>query len=288
MAGRSESNINIEFASIKPDSTAFYNVPERRYYGPKIKIQNPQIRKTDNRKFVRLKSALNYLLITSEKQSVYCKKQKRTFPFKINFITLTLSEKQKHSDHYIRNKMLDPFLKWLIYQGATGYVWKAERQKNGNIHFHITTNQFIHYMEIRDKWNHIQWKNGYLEHYFQNYHSLDPNSTDVKSVKDDNKAVRYMFKYILKKEEGKEPIEGHNYGYSRNLTKIKLVFPTMCNDFDEVYAYLNGLKTDFKEFDYVSVMYHKLINLKQCPAVLSSQIKSQTSRENLFTRSKSK
>jgi hypothetical protein len=45
------------------------------------------------------------------------------------------------------------------------YVWKAESQDNGNIHFHIVTNIFIDHKIIREAWNRIIEKFGYIEAY---------------------------------------------------------------------------------------------------------------------------
>src|SRR5438552_841266 len=94
----------------------------------------------------KLRAALNWMMLFSEKKFVYNKEQKKGYHFKLNFITLTLSDIQFHPDRFIKRKMLDPFLKWLVrVHNCKNYVWKAETQDNGNIHFHITTNKFIHW-----------------------------------------------------------------------------------------------------------------------------------------------
>ena len=56
----------------------------------------------------------------------------------MKFITLTLSDVQAHTDDSIKEHMLQPFLYWLQRYYNCSYVWKAETQINGNIHFHIT------------------------------------------------------------------------------------------------------------------------------------------------------
>lgn len=262
----------VEWASIRPDMTTFYNKASSPCKSKGNRLNVVVKKRQDNRKFKRLKDALNYLFITSLNQTVWCNKLKKRFNFKINFITLTLSEKQKHTDQEIKKLLLEPFLKWIIYKGASGYVWKAERQNNGNIHFHITTNQYIYYMDIRNKWNTLQFKHGYLKKRLQCDGDLNPNSTDVKAVVNEKKAVKYMFKYVLKKESGKEPIEGHNYGYSRNFARVSVQFESMAKEFDSIYSYINSLKPKRMQFDYVTVLYHELINLKNCPALLRDSI----------------
>ncbi|MBA7716867.1 hypothetical protein ES703_125949 [subsurface metagenome] len=90
--------------------------------------------------------------------------KKRTF--KLNFITLDLSSDQVHTDQVIKRELLHQFLvemrkKW----HATLYLWKAEKQKNGRIHFHIITDKFIPWNELRNVWNRIQQKLGYVTAY---------------------------------------------------------------------------------------------------------------------------
>jgi hypothetical protein len=309
-----------EFISIKPDFTAAYNRPLNPITScnPKIKPLTPP--RKDNRQLKRLITALNYLIITSPCDYVWCKKLKRHFNFKLNFITLTLSDVQKHSDSDIYKKLLDPFLQWLSYEGAKGYVWKAEVQNNGNLHYHITTNLFIHYLHIRDKWNYLQWKAGYLDNYEKIHGDNDANSTDVVSVKNELKAKKYMSKYLIKSDshkkkynettkkkefiisdscelnnhyyqqknywqihctdgtvrEMKRKVEGHKFGYSRNLTKIKIIYDSQSEEYKDCIDYITTLKPIKKHFDFVSVTYHDLIDLSKCPETLKNTILQQT------------
>ncbi len=86
--------------------------------------------------------------------------------FKLNFITLDLSSDQVHTDQVIKRELLHQFLlemrkKWHV----SLYLWKAEKQKNGRIHFHIITDKFIPWNELRNVWNRIQQKLGYVTCY---------------------------------------------------------------------------------------------------------------------------
>lgn len=131
------------------------------------------------------------------------KAKKKGFYFKLNFITLTLTKPQQHPDTYIVHHMLIPFLKYLRRShNVINYIWKAEIQperllKRGErcIHFHITTNKFIHWKKVRNKWNELQLAHGYREE------NTDPNSTDIHSVINEKQAVHYMSKYITKEPE---------------------------------------------------------------------------------------
>jgi hypothetical protein len=182
----------------------------------------------------KLKKAVNYLLTTSSDKFNYTKLNYKELKFKIAFITLTLSAVQIHSDNYIKRNMLNQFLvelkqKWNV----TEYVWKAERQLNGNIHFHILVNRFIPWYELRGTWNRIQQKEGYLSRYrveqekwhskgFRLRESLEknwsrenqikaykiglktnwsnPNSTDIHSVQFINNVGSYVCKYMSKND----------------------------------------------------------------------------------------
>lgn len=149
----------------------------------------------------RATTAMQWLIHESKNQKVYDVVSKKYISFKINFITLTLSATQQHADKFILHRMLRPFLKWMGRKGAQLYIWKAETQDNGNLHFHITTNHFIHWKSIRNKWNNLQARTGYLKKFFDKYGHHDPNSTDVHAVRNDKQIIGYMSKYITKADK---------------------------------------------------------------------------------------
>src|SRR5689334_3591424 len=144
----------------------------------------------------RIMTAMNWMMMFSDRKFVYSASKKRGFWFKINFITLTLSSNQKHDDKYIVEHMLQPFLKWLRRKhNVINYIWKAEiqperlfKRNERCIHFHITTNKFVPWSQIRNKWNELQLAHGYREP------DTDPNSTDVHSCRNEKEIVYYMGK----------------------------------------------------------------------------------------------
>lgn len=127
-----------------------------------------------------------------------------------------------HDDKYIVNHMLQPFLKWIKRKGNELYVWRAETQANGNIHFHITTNRYLHWESIRNKWNDIQRNNGYIKAYMDKGGDNNPNSTDVKGVKDARRMAAYMVKYMSKKTEGRRAVTCKVWSCSSKLEKHKI------------------------------------------------------------------
>jgi hypothetical protein len=151
---------------------------------------------------------------------------------KISFVTLTLSAYQLHSDSYIKRFMIGQFCIELSnrYPGLL-YIWRAEKQNNGNIHFHFMLNKFIQWQVIRKIWNRIQKKEGYLSRYqakfskmwFEEYCTnitnfkidklpqyriaynkgvasgwCDPNSIDVVNIKSIKNIYAYISKYMCK------------------------------------------------------------------------------------------
>jgi hypothetical protein len=81
------------------------------------------------------------------------------------------------------------------------YIWKAELQQNGQIHYHITTNIFIRFDLIRKRWNYLQQKAGLLDSYYEKHGHYNPNSTDVHKVYNDDNIEAYLEKYISKQQE---------------------------------------------------------------------------------------
>lgn len=117
----------------------------------------------------KIENAVDWLLFLADDKQTLNRKKGKLFKFKSAFITLTLSSKQIHSDNEIKSQLLNQFLiearkRWKI----NNYVWRAESQYNGNIHFHILVDKFIPWFEIRSTWNRIQNKLGYVDRYHKN------------------------------------------------------------------------------------------------------------------------
>lgn len=88
-----------------------------------------------------------------------------TLPY-FTFVTLTLSDKQKHTDNEIKRELLSRFIDECTRKKMfKNYFWRAEKQGNGNIHFHLLIDSSIHYMTLRKVWNYHQSKLGYTDSY---------------------------------------------------------------------------------------------------------------------------
>lgn len=236
----------VEYISIKPDGVCLYNqrlgskskyVNVSEYINNSVVINKPPDFKRPDQKMSRravgrMKLAIQWLLYLSRTKRQYSRDLKKWIPFRINFITLTLCSKQMHTDNEIKKQLLHQFL--VEMKTATGmkeYIWRAEKQKNGNIHFHILTNVWVDHSALRARWNRIQNKLGYVDRYaeeqqreiknftdyynkylgYSDYMTLarrynenlrtgwrSPNSTDVHSIKRIKNIEAYLCKYMCK------------------------------------------------------------------------------------------
>jgi hypothetical protein len=226
----------------------------------------------------RIRTALQWMILFAQTKSVYSKSTGKTFKFRINFITLTLSAKQVHPDQYILHKMLFPFIKWLERNHeVTAYVWRAEvqpeRLKNRGercIHFHITLDKFIHWRSIRNKWNQLQLAHGYREV------ADDPNSTDVHSVKDTNAILGYMSKYFSKKVPDEAcKVECKVYGMSRNLSLMNCTIkeeehPDSMTTIEE---FITIHTTNRKQIDYATIFKNNITMTAEYPMQIGLQLR---------------
>lgn len=237
----------VEHCSFTPSKAVIYNklytyspdmgVLPFRGIGSNLPGSNKQQGKISNKSARRLKDKINWLVFKSKNKKVKYPNGTISENFRISFITLTLPARQVHTDLEIK-RVFNNFLTTLRKRyNMTDYVWKAELQKNQNIHFHLTTNIFIHHATIRTLWNNAIDRLGYINTYrshfskmtFEEYKTLrlenakksnsnikeediikayndgsknkwsNPNSTDVKTVFNVKNLAAYLAKYLSKK-----------------------------------------------------------------------------------------
>lgn len=205
----------------------------------------------------------------------------KPFRWLINFCTLTLSAPQgSMSDRDVKKLMFEPWLRIMRKTfGLRSYVWRAERQFNGNIHFHVTTDTWLDLVDIRTNWNNQQDKFHFIDEYRKSNSTPWPNSTDVHSTQKISNLASYMVKYMGKdpeqhlkeinskaKKQGKplinpgihpwrsvpgqpkwnDPIKGRVWDCSRNLkTKEKVSYSFKPATFE----YIRELKKHYPSVD---------------------------------------
>jgi hypothetical protein len=199
----------------------------------------------------KIKTALDYLLLMASPQTGFIPKSGKKFTFRIAFVTFDLPSQQVHDDNVIKKILWNSMLIELTkFHNVKNYVWRAEKQKNGNIHFHLIIDKFIKYDELRKRWNRICNKLGYVDRYRENqikFHNghfklrkellghwseenqrkayifgiksnwSSPNSTDIHSIKYVSNLKAYVTKYMTKNEQKKtnEPDSTENYSHQK-------------------------------------------------------------------------
>lgn len=145
----------------------------------------------------RIRNAVNLLIECSKRKYLYVKGREKPYQYKVGFMTLTLPEKQKHSDHHIHYKIFKPFIRILREKyDLAEYLWKAETQDNNNLHYHLTLNVFIHWKDINREWNQLLKKEGYK------FSTVDSEraSTDIHATKSIKNIAGYLCSYVGKKD----------------------------------------------------------------------------------------
>jgi len=169
----------------------------------------------------KLRFCVNLLVAQAKLKEAWHPTQNRHFKFRINFITLTLPAAQGAlHDKTLKKACLDPWLTIMRrHFKLRSYVWRAERQFNGNLHFHITSDSWLPLEDIRSNWNHQLSKFHFINEFRRSNPSAWPNSTDVHSVQGIRNLAAYMVKYMSK--SGKETLAHHN------ASRKKAGLPTM-------------------------------------------------------------
>lgn len=201
----------------------------------------------------KVSKAIEYLLFMARSKTLPDTYHGKCFKFKLSFITLTLPSSQIHTDNEIKASCLNQFLieartRWAV----KNYIWRSEKQRNGSLHFHILTDKFVPWSELRDVWNRISNKLGYVDRYrdqMRAFHTgginirtdllakwaykaqirayntgkandwASPNSTDVHSLHKIKNIKDYICKYIAKNEQT-EGLTGRLWGCNEKLSHI--------------------------------------------------------------------
>lgn len=149
----------------------------------------------------RMKKAVENLFAIAVPKSIYNPTRKTTLKFITNFITLTLPSAQGNiSDKEIHSVI---FIPWLNYAKRSmhlvNYVWKCERQQNGNIHYHLLSDCFIDMNRLQRSWNWHCNKLGLVDVFKAKHGHDNPPSTQIKAAQNSEDVARYIRKYLGKK-----------------------------------------------------------------------------------------
>jgi len=181
----------------------------------------------------RLRKCVDLLIQISPERIIFNPVIDDYMPFSVNFITLTVPSPQLIDATWSHKFLLEPFLRKLRSKyGLKHYVWKCEIQERGQIHYHLTTNCFIVWSDIRNEWNNIVSSAGLMKDFIIKNKHANPNSTDVHAVHKIKNLASYICKYVCK-SVGKFPIKGKVWDASRSLKDNKL-FSTFPSNKDQI------------------------------------------------------
>lgn len=256
----------------------------------------------------KLFDSVNSMFCLSQPRQIKMKNNKILPNFRLAFVTLTLPAGQMHPDTFIKSECLNHFLVELRkFYNVKNYVWKAELQKNENIHFHLITDQYLDYQALRRRWNRILSKHGYISAYSErfskmsltDYHNLrnksdkcdfhisakayaagqkskwsNPNTVDVRKVRDKKDLAIYLAKYISKPIEETEPDAelterqinfGRSWSRSYSLAQLKYINKFTLDEISNIYKYLRSVPDKVKRYadEWCEVFYFNVSELAQ-------------------------
>lgn len=174
----------------------------------------------------KVRTILTTWLTAVKEHDAFKMKESKVKQRRLTFATLTISESQKHDDNFIKRNMLNKFLINVKRKfNVKYYFWRAEKQKNGNIHFHLILDTYISNVKLQAEWNEIQKKAGYLDKFFKKNNRHNAPSTDIRQVADLDKSIDYVMKYVSKNPDDlkneKLKVNGRIWGCSDELRKLK-------------------------------------------------------------------
>ena len=265
--------------SLGPNTISFYQVPIPDQFNPKKRNVQQKFDLSETNNFDSLSNAsirklVNYINWFCE-QAKFKSLQKDGFRkgifYKLGFLTLDLPFQQHHDDVTIKHDLLNQFIveiknKWFV----KNYIWRAEKQNNGNIHFHIIIDRFVDYSWIRNTWNRICDKLDYVQLFAA---SQQKKFEFGFTYSDDD------YNYLKKKLKGKKEY----FKYSQSDLD-KFIIDTLH------HRYLDGKKTGWQNPNSTDIHSIKKIRnvgsylAKYCAKKETKQIIVTDSQGNLTTK----
>lgn len=196
--------------SLHQEEQAKVNFEKKEYNGYMSRATKSYITKILDNWFLTVRH-FNIHLATPAKQA-----QK-----KMVFFTLTLPSAQVHTDNEIKRIALNRFIITCQRKGfIEEWFWRAEKQKNGNIHFHFLTDKYFDKKQLQSIWNDCLDKLGYIDRFEEKYKHRNPPTTQIQVVPSGQNIIDYVIKYVGK-NEGTDKVLGRIWGMSDKLRNLK-------------------------------------------------------------------
>lgn len=190
----------------------------------------------------RMRKAITILIQSTPYQWIFNPISGKQVHHHLSFITLTITESAEvRCAKWSHKHLLEPMLRVLRNRyGMKSYIWKCELQKNGTIHYHITSDLFIQHDSLRMEWNKICQRLGLLDRFKAKYGHVNPNSTDIHSVQKVRNMESYMVKYITKELDKGQSLCAKVWDCSKNIKKADYF---KCHLDTPTHEYIRELQT---------------------------------------------
>jgi hypothetical protein len=272
----------VEMLSIKPNYCVSYMVNLDRVYRnnsfklPPAKNEQAPTNEISEKSKRRLLTALDWMLLISKEKKVSSIKKKGKFKYKLAMVTLTLPSAQMHDDNFIKKNMLGLFLDWLRKEhNCQLYIWKAEKQENLNIHFHIIINKYIRHEEINKKWNSICNRHDYINQYRTNMVNHHRNGFNPETDSKDKRTITQKYESYVKgvRENWSNPTSTTDIHSLKKVKNARAYLGKYVSKNPDETKYLKDFCEKFKKFYDVDEIHP--INMEQIKKEVKEKYKIQ-------------
>lgn len=226
--------ITLPYIQVRHNSLILYSLPVDNYSHRRSAFTQPTYQgKVTSGSAKRIRKACDLLIQLSPLVWIKNPITGRQVSHTLSFITLTIPEQdQKYEANEGHKYLLEPFIRRMREKhGMTTYIWKAEFQQNGMLHYHITTRAWILHSDIKETWNNLLHKNHLLDYHYQKYGNHTPPSTQIKKVYKNKKLESYLQKEISKVQNDKTT-DGKIWDCSLNLKQARSFTTIMESSFN--------------------------------------------------------
>ena len=227
----------------------------------------------------------------------------------ITFVTLTISQDQKHTDKILVKTLVD-FIDHLKKVKNTlienkidtktellkleNYVWRAETTERGNIHFHLLFDTYVNHITLKRVWNNYLSKLGYeggensanihnlrnikdVGSYVTKYLTKEPLNDEFSKLLKDGKISRDDLSNYDNETKYRRPVLYTSWGCSRALKTLKA--PTFTGaeilDFEQLKNKCQKVELNDDLKDYIKIYKGKIYDLlNSCSYTLKSKVKN--------------
>jgi hypothetical protein len=199
----------IPTVQVRENCLCLYEVPAIPFRGAKHELKGYKTYTGEVTQHAqkRIKEVVDIFLQRTPKRRIFNPVSKTNHDFRLSFLTLTISRHERVSGkegHEALKVFLQHFRrppsKKAVSEQLKSYLWKAELQERNQLHYHLTSDAFLHFGEVQRVWNGIQDRRGWLCDYRRNFGKSNPNSTDVHNVYKVKDLGAYLSKYLSKEE----------------------------------------------------------------------------------------